>query len=153
MNRRELLILVGGATLAQLAGCTDGAPSITWDLDSCEHCRMTISDRRFGAAAVTSGGRTLRFDSLECLADWLATSDDNPRSLWGVDAAAAGVLLPLADLRFHRLSEGSSPMGMGYIAVAASRASTAWDGPELSWEQIEAAVHEREARGTLGGIN
>lgn len=151
MNRRELLILVGGAALAHLVGCGSGTPSIAWDIDSCEHCRMTISDRRFGAAAITSGGRTARFDSLECLASWLARAGEDFRSLWGIDAAEPGTILPLSELRFHRVTDGSSPMGMGFIAVAATHASTPWDGPVLTWREIEAAVVSRDAADSHGG--
>ncbi len=153
MNRRELLMLAGGAALAHLTGCADGTPSINWDLDSCEHCRMTISDRRFGTAAITSGGRTVRFDSLECLAGWLAADTDSPRSLWGSDAAAPGTLLPLANLRFHRMAEGTSPMGMGFVAVATVHGSTPWDGQVLTWDELEAAVLERDTGGHMGGAH
>ncbi len=150
MNRRELLLLLGGVAVVHLTGCADGTPSITWDRDACEHCRMTLSDRRFGAAAITSAGRTVRFDSLECLAAWLATQEP-PRSLWGTDAVAPGTLLPLADLRFHQMTEGTSPMGLGIIAVAASHATTAWDGQVLTWDDVVAAVKARDAFSRGGG--
>lgn len=139
MNRREAVTLLLAALLP-LPACAHGAPGIRFDLDGCEHCRMTISDRRYAAAATTAGGRTVRFDSIECLAAWVAGAAEAPRALWVTDAMAPGTLVALAAVRFHRGAPGSSPMGMGFIAVDAEQGTTPWDGPVLSWQDVTAAV-------------
>lgn len=139
MNRRDAVTVLL-AVLLPLPACAQGAPEIRFDLDSCEHCRMTISDRRYAAAATTAGGRTVRFDSIECLAAWVAKAPEAPKALWVTDAMAPGTLVPLATVRFHRGAPGSSPMGMGFIAVGAERGSTPWDGPVLTWKDVTTAV-------------
>lgn len=123
-----------------LISCAPSTPSIAWDVDNCDYCRMTVSDRRFGAAAITSGGRTLHFDSIECLAAWADAQPAPPRELWLADAAAPGTLLPVAELRFHRTATGKSPMGKGFVAVAKTAGPTEWDGPTLTWDEVRAAV-------------
>jgi copper chaperone NosL len=146
MNRRDAVTVLLAALLP-LPGCAHGAPSVSFDLDSCEHCRMTISDRRYAAAATTSGGRVVRFDSIECLAAWLAKAAETPKALWVTDAVAPGTLVALTTVRFHRGAPGSSPMGMGFIAVGAERGTTPWDGPVLSWRDVTKAV----ATESMGG--
>lgn len=123
-----------------LISCAPSTPSIAWDIDSCDYCRMTVSDQRFGAAAVTSGGRTLHFDSIECLAAWSSAQPTPPRELWIADASAPGTLRPVAALRFHRTAEGKSPMGKGFVAVAKVAGTTPWDGPALTWDEVRAVV-------------
>ena len=69
-----------------LMSCAPSTPSMAWDVDNCDFCRMTVSDQRFGAAAITSGGRTLHFDSIECLAAWTDAQPQPPRGVWIADA-------------------------------------------------------------------
>lgn len=138
-----LLLLVAG-----LVSCTAPVPEVAWDRDNCDYCRMTVSDRRFGAAAISAKGRTLHFDSIECLAAWADAQPSPPRSVWLADASAPGTLLPVAALRFHRTAVGTSPMGKGFVAVARSAGKTPWDGPVLSWNEVREAV-AREGMATV----
>ncbi|MBK9547988.1 MAG: hypothetical protein IPO52_02490 [Gemmatimonadetes bacterium] len=123
-----------------LMSCAPSTPSMAWDVDNCDFCRMTVSDQRFGAAAITSGGRTLHFDSIECLAAWTDAQPEPPRGVWIADASAPGTLYPVAELRFHRTATGKSPMGKGFVAVAKAAGPTDWDGPALTWDEVRATV-------------
>ena len=106
-----------------------------------------MSDQRFGAAAITSGGRTLHFDSIECLAAWTDAQPQPPRELWIADASAPGTLRAVAALRFHRTATGKSPMGKGFIAVDKAAGHTDWDGPTLTWDEVRVTV-QREGMQT-----
>jgi copper chaperone NosL len=134
--------------VATLMSCAPAAPSVAWDVDECDFCRMTVSDRRFGAAAVTSGGRTVHFDSIECLAAWVDAQPASPRSIMIADAASPGTLLPVEALRFHRTAVGTSPMGKGFVAVARTAGVTPWDGAILSWDEVRAAVAQEGMQNT-----
>ena len=133
--------------VASLLSCASATPSVAWDVDNCDFCRMTVSDTRFGAAAITSGGRTLHFDSIECLAAWTDAQPKPPRSVWIADASVPGTLRPVAALRFHRTATGRSPMGKGFVAVAMVAGHTDWDGPALTWDEVRATV-KREGMST-----
>lgn len=148
MTRRALvvaaLVIAGG-----LAGCGGGPPAIAWNADACDFCRMTISERRFAAAATTATGRTVRFDAIECLAGWVIAQPEGPRAIWVTDAEVPGTLIPVDDARFFRAAAGRSPMGKGFIAVAASRdlplmAAKYGEGP-LTWDQIRVIVQREGA--------
>jgi len=57
---------------------------------------MIVSDRRFGALVVTEHGRTLTFDSIECLRKFMGQPGaPAARETWVVDASAPGTLVAL----------------------------------------------------------
>lgn len=143
MNRRGLLGRLLPA-LVLLVGCHAGPPVIHLGEDDCDFCRMTITDPRFGGAAITAAGRTVRFDAVECLANWTAAQADPPRALWVSDAAHPGALIPVAEARFYRVPGGRSPMGRGVIAIARSADPAALgalhEGAPLDWDAVRALV-------------
>lgn len=120
--RRLILALV-----LLLTACSSGPPAIAFDLDECDYCRMIISDERFAAAATGSGGRTVRFDSIECLAGWVLAEDEAPRQVWVTDGAESGALLPAGEARFRRDTLVHSPMGKGWIAGGGGSDGITWD--------------------------
>jgi len=120
------------ALVALLAACAPSVPAITLDLDACAFCRMIISDARHAAAAIDAGGRTVRFDSIECLAGWVAAEEAPPREVWVTDAAA-DTLIPVAAAAFRRDPAGS-PMGGGWVAErrdAAPAGAIGWDSLQV----------------------
>jgi len=60
---------LGSAAMWMVHGCgSDGGPKpIRYGRDQCAHCRMTVSDARFGAQLVTTKGRAYNFDDLNCM--------------------------------------------------------------------------------------
>ena len=158
MTRRDAVLSLTAFAVAPLVGCRPGTPSIAFDADSCEACRMTISDRRFGAAARTEAGRIVRFDSIECLASWLNGASTPPQAVWVVDAMVPATLIALDDAVIHqasiatpmsgesRRSEKGEARSEGFIAVARTHASTPWDGPAVSLDTVRAVV----SRGWVG---
>jgi copper chaperone NosL len=104
------------ALVVGVIGCAGGVPQIALDVDACDYCRMIVSDARYAAAATTATGRTVRFDSIECLAGWVSTQDQPPRAVWVTDVTQPGVLVDAASMRFVRDSLAGSPMGKGWQA-------------------------------------
>ncbi len=63
--------------LALLAACGSPAPRpLAYEVETCAHCQMTLSDRRFGGEVVLRTGRAIPFDDAGCLATWLASEAD-----------------------------------------------------------------------------
>jgi len=142
VTRRALCLVV----LAIVLGCSDGPPAITWGVDNCDFCRMTVTDQRYAAAAFTATGRTVRFDAIECLAGWVAAQADPPRSIWVTDITHPGTLIPVAEARFYRGAGGQSPMGGGLVATASgadlSGTGAALGAGPLSWEEVRELVRK-----------
>ena len=87
----------GAAGLALAAAACAVTPSIDFGRAQCVECRMIVSDQRFGALVVTEHGRTLTFDSIECLRTFTGRPDSpTARETYVVDAATPGKLVVLA---------------------------------------------------------
>jgi copper chaperone NosL len=53
------------------ASCSVGPDPIHYGEDNCAHCAMTIMDKRYGTEIVTNKGKVFKFDSVECLVEFL----------------------------------------------------------------------------------
>ena len=118
--RRSLRHASGVACLAVVVACGAHKPSpILYDADACNYCRMQISDARFGAELVTKKGRTIKFDSIECLVSFYkqASAAGDVESVWVADVQHPGVLIDANQARFIDLGPGRAPMGRGWAAI------------------------------------
>jgi copper chaperone NosL len=131
-----VLAAVTAGLLLATTGCGPAIPAIALHLDECHYCRMIISDDRFAAAATTASGRTVRFDSVECLAQWALAEAAAPREMWVSNAAEPGTLIPVREARFHRDATVGSPMGRGWMAAALSAAPPSG----IDWDALTVAV-------------
>lgn len=113
--------------------------------DSCDFCRMAISDTRYGGEVRTATGRVVTFDAVECLAGYLAAAGDTARfeGVWVADFDGGG-MVPAADA--HYLVGGSlhSPMGRQVTSFAArvspQELVTKYGGEALTWAQVRSRV-------------
>jgi copper chaperone NosL len=68
--RLGAIVLIALTTVA----CSAPAPGVIhYDIDSCDHCRMTISDPAFAAQLITKTAKVYRFDDPACLASFVAS--------------------------------------------------------------------------------
>jgi copper chaperone NosL len=118
--RRETLARgLAAVALVGFTACASGPQPIRYGEENCAQCRMTISDPRFGATVVTATGKSLSFDSVECLASYAAAAEPEAvRELWVSDFMNAGALLPAADALYLHGGALSSPMGRAIAAFA-----------------------------------
>jgi len=145
MTNRSIQRLAAGGLLAQClvwAGCRPGGPEqINYGEDVCEHCLMTIADQRYGAQLITTRGRALKFDAVECLAaEYLAMDRGDVASLWVTDFASPGRFMPADGAVYLRSERLRSPMGLGLTAFADSAALNAalsqYGGEALDWQGV-----------------
>jgi nitrous oxide reductase accessory protein NosL len=111
------------SAMLTLAACTSDRPApIAYDADTCTYCHMQISDRRFAAVIVTRHGRTLKFDSIECLRAFHDHNRADIASIWVSDFAHPGAMLLANQAQYFDLGAGRAPMGKAHawVAVAAS---------------------------------
>jgi len=61
------------------SGCGTTEPqAIDYGKDVCAHCKMVVADPKYGAEIITKKGKIYKFDSAECLMDFV--SEDNHQS-------------------------------------------------------------------------
>ena len=123
---RRTWILAAALSLAAACGARGPEP-IAYGTDACAYCRMQIVDPRFGAELVTNKGRTVKFDSIECLVAYYrqAAGANDVASVWVSDIRHPGTLIDATRARFVDLGPGRAPMGRGWAAVADSNGAVA----------------------------
>ena len=162
---RKGALLIAGAiaapTLAALSACAVSEPRpIAYGHDECAFCRMIVTDSRFAGALVTAKGRTLAFDSVECLASYCtqesgAHGRNAAQSIWVSDYEHPGHLIPARRARFIRMDGPDNIMGKGLAAfrsdadahhVASGSATSGWD------EVLALVARDGLRRGIAGNL-
>jgi len=110
------------ALAAVASACSTAGPrAIDYTHDTCDYCRMTISDERFGGQFITSKGKVHVFDSIECLAAFYlvnGTSADGEQ-VWVTDYAKPGRWLQAESAVFAHGNIRQSPMGLNVASFGA----------------------------------
>jgi copper chaperone NosL len=148
---RTLSILL---VVLMAAGCSAKPRPLVAGEDACDFCRMVVSDPRFGGQVITQEGRLRTFDSVECLAGFIAAMGADTASLRGVWVAdyATSAMIPAAEAQFLRGGTLHSPMGEGLAAFAATAVATElvseYGGEVVSWQEVQvgAADHGDHTR-------
>ncbi|MBF0454108.1 MAG: protein NosL [Magnetococcales bacterium] len=116
---RSFFSVFGLLGLLLFLGCdkppADGPKKVRWDRDSCERCRMLLSDRHFAAQILDAKGDYHLFDDPGEMLLYLAEKGHNdPKAKLYVTDATTGRWL---DGRTAHYTEGHlTPMGYGYGA-------------------------------------
>nr|WP_294894156.1 nitrous oxide reductase accessory protein NosL [uncultured Pedobacter sp.] len=96
-------------------GCSTEPQAINYGKDVCEHCKMVIADEKYGAEMITKKGKVYKFDSAECLMDFISDKTqkvDTTNAHLLVINFAKPTLLIEAKTAFYLKDKGyKSPMG------------------------------------------
>ena len=94
----------------------DTLPQIRYGEESCDRCRMIISEKRFAAAYRTDDGILRKFDDLGCAVLHRAEQNEQVRQFWVYDYGETAWLDKTAAF-FVSSRDLLTPMGYGIIAV------------------------------------
>ncbi|HEY9448773.1 MAG TPA: nitrous oxide reductase accessory protein NosL [Gemmatimonadaceae bacterium] len=128
--------------LLVLVACSAAPVPIAYGQDSCDYCRMQISDPRYGGELITRTGKVLKFDSIECLASYYVGLADGSTvsSTWVSDYKRPGTLISADSATFLRHGGPGSPMGRGFLALAgradAAALAASLNGDILTWSDV-----------------
>lgn len=138
----KVLIIMAGLLLLA-ASCSVSPQPIQYGHDNCVQCAMTIMDHRYGTEVVTSTGKAYKFDSVECLVEFLEEHKDGKEQFSLVLVTPFNHPQTLVDARqsyYLRSKDLPSPMGM-YL-TAFKEESTAmsfreeFGGRVYCWERL-----------------
>jgi copper chaperone NosL len=133
-----------------LAACSEPKPTpIDYGRDACVRCRMSISDSKYGAEAVSTKGKTYKFDSPECMLGWYAAgvvTATEIHSLWVTDFIRPGELIDAKTAVYLESDMLRSPMGMNYAAFRSDeerrRARFSYPGNDRDFRHTLSAAKE-----------
>lgn len=96
-----------------LTSCSNEPQPITYNKDECAHCMMIITDPKFGSELVTDKGKIYKFDSIECLADYISVDRGfTSETLWISDYSNPNTLVDAKTAFYIVSSKMESPMSM-----------------------------------------
>lgn len=135
--------LTGLAAVSMLfPSCASGPEPIRYGQDECAHCKMTLTDRRFGAELLTAKGKVFKFDDLNCMAAFAekgSVAQADIAQLLAVDFSQKGQFVDVRQAFFLRNEAIKSPM-RGDVAAFSSAAGRdavkqqLGGGEEMDWE-------------------
>lgn len=113
-------------------GCEETkVEKIFYGKDYCDHCRMQISDKRYGGAFLTKTGKTLKFDSVECMTEMKPTLGEDIKATYVVDFETSE-LKNIEQMHLYKNEAVHGPMGT-HIQAASNILSL----PEVRFEDVK----------------
>lgn len=140
---KNLLFSVAMALLA--SSCSVGQPEIKYGSSECAHCRMNVVDAKFGAAILTTKGRTYVFDAPECMVPFVGHNgqlvEQEVKGWYVSDFAHPGTLIDATKAFYLHAPTLKSPMrgNVGAFATEAERkeAQQHFPGELLDWPAVK----------------
>jgi len=135
------------------SSCSIEPEPIYYGEDNCAHCEMTIMDQRYGTEIVTSKGKVYKFDSVECLVEFLENlknKKEKPGKLLVTPFDHPGNLVNAGESFVLHSKNLPSPMGL-YLSAFETEAAAGffqdqyggkiynWDGLMEHFDMIKLA--------------
>src|SRR5688572_1538570 len=134
-----------------LSSCEAKKQPIAYGNVNCQHCQMTVSDKRYGSELVLKTGKALFFDSAECLIQYLvenADAKEKAQMFLVTDFRKPEDLIDADKAIFLQSKNLPSPMGMFLTAFNNRAAATEMQeengGRILTWNEAVKAVKNNE---------
>jgi len=118
----------------------------------CVRCNMDIKDLQFRAMAETNSGKTLQFDAIECLVNYLKANDENNFQKLQVTDYKNGRLIDAVKAYYLKSKSIPSPMGADLSAYSSKSAASSVQekigGEVYMWK----ALKERFVSSNFGAV-
>jgi copper chaperone NosL len=111
------------ALLFALSSCGSNGPEpIKLNVDSCDFCKMSIADGKFGAEVITQKGRTYKFDDLGCMMNYCKENKNTVFSNYYVhDYTKNNTLIPAEKAYYLKGGSIVSPMQGNTMAFSSEK--------------------------------
>lgn len=137
--RMNLLLL----SLIILLSCSKDISPLEYGKDQCDHCRMTLTDRKYGAEIITKKGKTIKFDAVECMINYLKeikTGETDIEKYLVINLPDPGTLTDAVNAVYLISPELRSPMGENISSFADKNSSEKYlkdfGGSVYSWDEL-----------------
>ena len=106
------MLIICLITFLSFISCSRETEPLNFGTDICEHCKMTIMDKKFGGEIITGKGKIYKFDALECQVKFeLENFSDERIESYAINFYVPGELINTANSSFVISDNISSPMG------------------------------------------
>ncbi|MDP2300864.1 MAG: nitrous oxide reductase accessory protein NosL [Ignavibacteria bacterium] len=143
LNYYNISILLTITIFSIFTGCKIEPEPIDFGKDTCDHCRMMISDNRYGAELITDKGKIYKYDSIECLIDYALGQNiigESKQNFLIVDFSQPEKLVNARTAFYVHNNEFRSPMGLNVSAFENETDLQVFiktnGGKKLSWPEV-----------------
>ncbi len=126
-----------------LTGCSSGPQPIRFGSDGCDFCKMTITDKKFGAELVTKKGKAYKFDDLHCFTSFVSAGTvekSQVKNIYLVDFASGGQLIMAEESYLLQSENLRGPMGSNIAAFSSidslQQFQHQFPGKQISWNEV-----------------
>lgn len=122
--------------------CAKTEPTpIKLNIDSCDFCKMSIADGKYGAEVITVKGRTYKFDDIMCMIKYGKENPDTKVASYFVnDYNQNNVLIAAESAHFISGTDILSPMRGGVIAFSdatvAKEFQLKFEAEPMNWDAV-----------------
>lgn len=133
-------------TLLLQSSCTSAGPApIQYGKDACTHCKMTITDHKFGAEITTRTNKVYKFDDVICLVNYLNSHkeiEEKIKDIYVIDYRNEGNFISTSKALFLYSEEFKSPMGGAVAAFSIEKDFKSVNehltaAKTLNWESVK----------------
>jgi copper chaperone NosL len=115
---------------------------IKLNVDSCDNCKMSIADGKYGAEVITQKGRVYKFDDIMCMKEYCNDNlDKKMESFYVLDFNQNNVLIPAESAFYLAGGKISTPMRGNIIAFnsekEAKEVQTKLEANAMTWNEIK----------------
>jgi copper chaperone NosL len=143
----NIAAIILGMSLIQLSACSSGPEPIRYGKDNCQHCKMTLTDKRFGAEIITSKGKVFKFDDLNCVVAYLREEkidEKNLAQIVSIDFKHAGMFVDINKAFLLKNNAIKSPMRSDIACFSEQKdlesvKAELGGGTEMTWVEVKAA--------------
>jgi copper chaperone NosL len=138
-------LIVAALAITTFFGCSTGPEPIRYGKDGCVACKMTLTDKRFGAEIVTQKGKVFIFDDLNCLTGYLnagTVAEKDIAQIVIVDFKNTGAFVDVQKSFFLQNDAIKSPMRGDVASFSTPQDRDAvkaeiGGGAEMNWEAVQ----------------
>lgn len=134
-----------------LITCSLEPQPINYGQDPCAFCKMTITDSRYGSELITKKGKIYKFDSIECLVDFVSSMEvpeENIHQLLITDFTASAALIDAKTAQYLISENMPSPMGANLTGFSkreeAEKFSSVHGGEIFSWSELPGELSQNK---------
>lgn len=145
MNPLKKLLII--ALTVSLFNCNASPEAIEYGVDGCHFCKMTIVDKIHAAEIVTKKGKVYKFDSSECMINFLKDFDASQIKLYLSNSFSEPEKLIDATKATYLISKSiPSPMGAFLTAFKtedeATKIQLEKEGAIFGWDTLNAYLNK-----------
>lgn len=142
-RQRSSLPIIAAISMFSLSSCNTKPEVIQVGVDNCYFCKMTISDKKFGAELVTKKGKVFKFDDVLCLISFhkiKSIDEQEISSIYLVDFNNTQQFLHSTEAKLLKSESLRSPMN-GNIAAFGNendlqKARKQFNGAQVNWSEL-----------------